>query len=149
MGQDCGGTLVRAQVISFAFVLLASTAALAACAPNNPPDAAQDEFINSDGTTGWVGFCTKIANRDLRIREAAIVVSSGDPKQDEKMRREVIGMRTPGPVAWTSDFWASLRVGLPKHQHFPLPDDSIAPLDCSAFNMKLCGLSDCRQAPRS
>ena len=86
-------------------------------------------------------FCVLVGKKDLKIHAAEIAVSSGDVAWDAKMRREVIGMRTPTPVASTSDFWEPVAFADPGAR----PVD-LSRADCRKLNHRLCGQSTCRQA---
>ncbi len=86
-----------------------------------------------------VGLCILVSKADLRVRKAEVIVSSGDLARDNKAKSEVIGMRTPTPVAWTRDFWASVWIG-----GDPGAAQSIG---CAHLNKQLCNAVDCRVAP--
>src|SRR5437899_5303042 len=59
----------------------------------------------------WVGFCVRYAASNKRLRDAVLVVSSGDPTLDKSMRGGIVGMlafhHTP------IEKWVPLRVGPP------------------------------------
>ncbi|MFN3583257.1 hypothetical protein [Phenylobacterium sp.] len=85
-----------------------------------------------------VGLCVLISGADLRVSKAVIIASSGDRTRDEQVKSDVIGMRSPVPVAWTDDFWSRLWIG-------SQPKEA-AGVDCDALNRDLCGAADCRMA---
>ena len=135
-------------VAAIGAILVATTPAIAKQAP--PLRKLHERSLN-DADRLKVGFCVKVGRRDLKITEAVIVAPSGSAAWDAQMKSEVIGMKVPTPVAWTSDFWEWLGVGQPGEERPPNARERerarrIQQIDCSAFNKRLCGLSNCRQA---
>lgn len=113
--------------------------AINACAPKPNGDRVANPVTKAAGGTS---LCLHIG-KDLVVKEARVVASSGDAAADEMRRSGAIGMKTPVPVAWTRDFWSPVSIGEPAT---PTAGDETA-LDCSKFNLALCGQTSCRQAP--
>lgn len=88
------------------------------------------------------GLCVLVTGDDLRVKDAVVVVSSGRQALDESRRSDVIGMQTPVPVSWSSDFWTGLTVEDPATSEA----SANAPPDCGDLNRQLCGALNCRQA---
>lgn len=58
-----------------------------------------------------VGMCVLIAKADQQIKEAILIVSSGDPERDKRVLAEVIGEEVPGPADWEDGRWYRFWVG--------------------------------------
>lgn len=82
----------------------------------------------------WIGLCVKIDPASKLVSEAMLEVSSGDPKLDEDMRINSIGI--PGPIHAPFDQWLELRtVGPEAASEGAEPDDLPLPnMSCARFN---------------
>lgn len=119
---------------------LAAYVPVSACVPKRDGEQAASPVTKA---AGWTGLCLHVG-KDLVVKEARVVASSGDVTVDERRRLDTIGMKTPVPVAWTRDFWSPVSISEPGT---PTAGGQSV-LDCSKFNLALCGQANCRQAPQ-
>lgn len=103
-----------------------------------------DGVAAAPSQTAKTGLCVKIAKRDLKVSDAVVIVGSGDPDRDRRLRDEAIGVQTPTPVAWNSDFWISMWVGDFKEADGETLKEPLPNIDCRALNRQLCRQDECR-----